>query len=103
MNKKLNPDEVLMEYRGGMSPEDLALKFKVHPSTIRRYLRESGVKLGKISTPKGMDEHTKYELKKLLIKLDVPLQKVSDILTELDLRFKIDLKNILTNQIVEII
>lgn len=83
-------EELLIEFDNGKTPANLAVKYGVHPSTLRRYLRVNGRKLGKIAHSSNLDSETKIELKRILVKYNV--KNLDSLISELDESFNLEIK-----------
>lgn len=87
--KKCSNDSIsqlLAEYDSGISVAKLATKYKVHEATIRRYLRQNGRELNKLSHTLYMDNKARIEIKKLLSSE----LSVEELIVELDQHFYIE-------------
>ncbi len=90
-NKKVNNDtieEILKRFDSGETPADLATSYGVHPSTIRRYLRQNGRQLSRISHTTEIDQDIKMELRRVLSKFNV--DNVDILISEIDKHFIIE-------------
>lgn len=90
-NKKVNNDtieEILKRFDSGETPADLATSYGVHPSTIRRYLRQNGRQLSRVSHTTEIDPETKLELRRVLSKFNV--DNVDILISEIDKHFIIE-------------
>jgi transposase-like protein len=88
---KLNDDflkEIVKEYDSGVTPADLAKKWGVHPTTIRRWLRSSGRELSRLSHSMELDREVKMQLRNILSKFNV--KKADILISELDKHFLIE-------------
>ena len=79
---------MLEEYDSGETPTNLAIKYGVHPTTIRRYLRDNNRKLGRVSHTIAMDTKVKVELRKVLSQLNI--NDIDIVISELDKNFLIE-------------
>ena len=59
-------DTILTQFNNGESPSNLAEKYGVHPTTVRRYLRERGRDPLRMSHQILIDTQTKLQLRKLI-------------------------------------
>ena len=92
-NKKVNRssiEEILVRYDNGETPADLATSFGVHPTTVRRYLRQSGRELSRITHTTEIDNEVKLELRKILSKFKI--DNIDIVISELDKYFNIEKK-----------
>lgn len=92
-NKKFSEDELSMivkQYNDGMSLDDIASKQGVHPSTIRRYLKEGGVELGRMAHSTHLGKREKMELKRILSKFNG--NNIDFIVSDIDKRFDISFR-----------
>lgn len=90
-NKKVNSDtiqEILKRFDGGETPADLATVYGVHPTTIRRYLRQNGRQLSRVSHTTKIDTDIKLELRRVLSKFNV--DNVDILISEIDKHFIIE-------------
>ena len=90
-NKKVNSDtieEILKRFDSGETPADLATSYGVHPSTIRRYLRQNGRQLSRVSHTTEIDQDIKIELRRVLSKFNV--DNVDILISEIDKHFIIE-------------
>lgn len=80
-------EQLIKEYDGGFgaTPSDLSAKYNVHPSTIRRYLRQAGKKLRKSSHRVLLKESDKFLLRKILVNNRV--KNPDKLISELDANF----------------
>lgn len=88
---KLNKDSkelVLKEYDKGVSPANLAEKWGVHPTTIRRWIRESGRNTNRFSHTTELDKDVKVQLRNVLSKFDI--NNLDLVISELDKNFLIE-------------
>ena len=88
---KLDKDIVLKEYDNGESPANLALKWGVHPTTIRRWVRESGRANNKLSHSNQLSMEVKVQLRKILVNTNK--DNIDTIISELDKNFLIELRD----------
>lgn len=79
---------VVDEYKLGASPQELAEKWGVHPTTILRWIKKEFNIKPKISNPPNMNKTTKLELKKLLESFNI--HNVDSLIQELDSNFSIE-------------
>lgn len=88
--KKLSNNQIkalIKEYDNGFgaTPSDLSAKYNVHPSTIRRYLREAGETLRKSSHKVLISDSDKFLLRKILVNNKV--KNPDKLISELDSKF----------------
>jgi transposase-like protein len=91
--KKLDKREakILKEYdSGNVTPADLAEKYGVHSTTMRRFLREHGRKLGRIAHSELLSSQVKTKLKRVLV--DHNIKNVDALVSALDENFIIELR-----------
>lgn len=89
--RKVNNDtieEILRRFDSGETPADLATLYGVHPSTIRRYLRQNGRQLSRVSHTTEIDQDIKIELRRVLSKFNV--DNVDILISEIDKHFIIE-------------
>jgi chemotaxis receptor (MCP) glutamine deamidase CheD len=89
--KQLNNEVIhilLDEYDRGESPASLAIKYGVHPTTIRRYLRNNNRKLGRVTHATLIDTDVKVEMRKVLSKFNI--KNLDIVISELDKNFLIE-------------
>lgn len=85
-------DLIVNEYNSGEAPANLAKKYGVHPTTIRRYLRKSLKRdLGRLSHTTIIADDTKNELRRVLSSFQV--KNVDILISELDKHFIIEKRN----------
>lgn len=85
-------DIIIDEYDKGETPANLALKYGVHPTTIRRYLREHNRRLGRLSHTTIIETDVKVELRKVLTQFNV--KNLDIVISELDKHFYIERREI---------
>lgn len=86
--KKINKnriEEILKKYDSGETPADLATEYGVHPTTIRRYLRNSGRNLSRVSHKTKIDPEIKNELRRVL--KDHDIKNIDILISDLDKHF----------------
>ena len=89
--RKVNSDtieEILKRFDSGETPADLATLYGVHPTTIRRYLRQNGRQLSRVSHTTEIDQDIKIELRRVLSKFNV--DNVDILISEIDNHFIIE-------------
>lgn len=89
--KSLNEQEiqeVIKKYDKGFgtSPANLSKEYGVHPTTIRRYLRQSGESSSEESHRVLLSERDKTLMRKVLVELRV--KNPDKVISELDRRFE---------------
>lgn len=92
-NKKVNNNtiqEILNRFDSGETPADLATSYGVHPTTIRRYLRNNGRELSRVSHSTEIELEVKVSLKRLLAKFNVT--DIDAIINEIDRQFIIEMR-----------
>lgn len=90
---KRNPyiiEEVIREYESGNSPTNLAEKWGVHPTTIRRWIKRAGKTRQVFSTPNNIDEEAKMTLRKILLKYNI--ENIDEIIMDITSEFYIEIK-----------
>ena len=89
--RKVNNDtieEILKRFDSGETPADLATSYGVHPTTIRRYLRQNGRQLSRVSHTTEIDPDIKLELRRVLSKFNV--DNIDILISEIDKHFIIE-------------
>jgi hypothetical protein len=90
-NRKVNTEtikEILDRYDSGETPADLATSYGVHPTTIRRYLRDNGRELSRVTHTTEIDPDVKHELRRVLSKFNV--DNIDILISEIDKHFIIE-------------
>lgn len=90
-NRKVNTEtikEILDRYDSGETPADLATSYGVHPTTIRRYLRNNGRELSRVTHTTEIDPDVKQELRRVLSKFNV--NNTDILISEIDKHFIIE-------------
>lgn len=92
-NKKIKDkntiDLIVNDYNSGEAPANLARKYGVHPTTIRRYLRDTLKRdLGKISHTTIIKADVKNDLRRVLSSHKV--SNIDALISELDKHFIIE-------------
>lgn len=90
-DKKFNSEtinEIIIKYDSGENPADLAMTYGVHPTTIRRYLRQQGRKLSRISHQTDIEPAVKQELRRVLAQFNV--DNIDILISEIDKHFIVE-------------
>jgi uncharacterized protein YjcR len=84
----IDKEEILKQYDKGETPVNLATKWGVHPTTIRRWIRSSGRSKAKFSHTTNLDKESKVQLRNILLKYNV--KDLDSVISELDTHFIIE-------------